>query len=157
MLPVVPLSPRPLPHVCYLQRAPEGEGLSTCSSTDMNQIHSLAVTLGLVFLLYRWWLLVWSSASPSLWWSSTSSSCLVHSTGRCPLCPLCLCRSPCRGQTTGGATEHVHCHALLSHHGTGRTCCDTEASPPWTSHPVRGGRLPEDQEAMMTQSVVTLQ
>lgn len=29
MLPVVPLPPGPLSHVCYLQRAPEGEGLST--------------------------------------------------------------------------------------------------------------------------------
>lgn len=36
LLPVVPLSPRPRPHVCGLQRAPEGEGLHSCSAEDVN-------------------------------------------------------------------------------------------------------------------------
>lgn len=61
--------------------------------------------------LCRWWPSVWSSASPSPWWSSTSSSCLALCTGRSPLSPLCLCRSPCPRRTAGGATEHIHCQA----------------------------------------------
>lgn len=82
------------------------------------------------FPLCRWWLLVWSSARPSLWWFSTSSSCLVLSTGRSPLYPQSLCRSLCPGPTTGGATEHP---------SGPPTCCDGDG-PLFTSQCVRGWR-----------------
>lgn len=57
------------------------------------------------FSLHRLWLSVWSSASRSPWWSSTSSSSLVLSTGRSLRSPLCLCHSPCPEATTGGAID----------------------------------------------------
>lgn len=39
MLPVVPLPPRPLPHVCDLQRAPEGEGPSTRTEARFSSLN----------------------------------------------------------------------------------------------------------------------
>lgn len=44
MLPVVPLPPRPLPRVCDLQRAPEGEGLNahwSCTFVELKGDRSL--------------------------------------------------------------------------------------------------------------------
>lgn len=85
---------------------------------DLDAIKIKLQRLILVFPLCRWWLSAWSSASPSPWWSSTSSSCLVLSTGKSPLSPPCHCRSPCPGRTTGGATEHVHwLHLIITGKG----------------------------------------
>lgn len=129
MLPVVPLSSHPRPHVCDLQRASEGKGLNSRTKTTtvfaiednsfmftefkcsvLTFCPPLATKFTPVFLLCRWWPWGWSSASPSPWSSSTSSSCLALFTGRCPLCPQSPCPSPCPERTTGRATEHVHPH-----------------------------------------------
>lgn len=106
LLPVVPLSPRPLPHVGRLQRAPEREGesfgVSECKSEFKGAAH-FAVRV------HRSWPSAWSSASPSPWWPSTSSSFLARSTGRSPPSPLSRYLSPCPGLPRGGGTERQSC------------------------------------------------
>lgn len=104
LLPVVPLSPRPLPHVSRLQRAPEREGWmiiqrrSQCKS-------EVKVAAHVSVCVCRLWPSVWSCASPSPWWPSTSSSCLARCTGRSPPSPQSHYLSPCPGLHTGDATE----------------------------------------------------
>lgn len=53
----------------------------------------------------RSWPSAWSSASPSPWWPSTSSSFLARSTGRSPPSPPSRYLSLCPGLPRGGDTE----------------------------------------------------